>query len=201
MQDDGLCKTIEAYDNNVDAHIKRTCSLEMGVHIDKFVGHLRGNNVLSVGCGYGKDEAVLSAKGLKITGIDLSSKLLDEAKRRVPNASFLMMDMRSLSFENDSFDGVYCCASLHHLQRSDTLIALNEMHRVLVPNGILYVGVKEGAGEEWRQLGLEQVRETFFAKDEFGAILKSALFDIIEFYRTDNKIIQSKPWLNYFCRK
>lgn len=202
MADEGLCTTIETYNANAQAYIQRTAVLEMGAHLDKFRAYLRGNTLLSVGCGYGKDESVLAERGMNITGIDLSEKLLAEARQRVPKGTFLEMNMRSLGFKNDAFDGVYCCASLHHLQRTDASVAVKEMQRVLAPTGVLYICVKEGLGEDWRLLGSGKVRETFFSRDEFANILENAALKVVEFYPTGNRITpEAKPWLNYFCRK
>lgn len=50
---------------------------------------------------------------------------------------FQLMDAHSLEFEDESFDFVYGCAILHHL---DYVLALDEIYRVLKPDGrILFV--------------------------------------------------------------
>lgn len=200
--DDALDTTIETYDDNLDAYIQSTGHITMEPVIDRLISYLSGDDVLSIGCGFGKDEKMFVEKGIAISGIDLSSTMIKEADRRVPSGSFYMMDMRKLSFPDESFDGVYCCASIHHLAREDAPGALSEMCRVLRDDGAMFIMVKEGTGEECRMLGSGEVWETFYVEDEFEDMLDTAGFDIIKkqfaLSPTDNN---QKRWLKYFCRK
>ena len=197
-----LDATIRAYDDNLDAYIERTGHISMESVIDKFISYLSGNSVLSVGCGFGKDERLFAEKEIAISGIDLSSAMIEEADKRVPSGAFYVMDMRKLDFPDDNFDGVYCCASIHHLAREDAPGALSEMHRVLRDNSLIFVNVKEGADESCRMLGTGEIRETFYSQDEFEGMLKDAGFDILETQITGSSTDKNKKrWLNYFCRK
>lgn len=58
------------------------------------------------------------------------------------------MDVRKLGFSDESFSGVWCNATLLHLTDKDMQAALEEFKRVLVPNGIVFMSLKEGEGEE-----------------------------------------------------
>ena len=49
--------------------------------------------------------------------------------------------MRHLPFEPESFDGVFAKASLLHIKRRSSGV-LDEIARVLKPNGVVYIGVK-----------------------------------------------------------
>jgi len=184
----------------VGAYIQRTEHLSAERKLERFMRRVQAPaRVLSVGCGYGKDEAVLAARGYGVTGIDLSAAMIAEAKRRVPAARFQEMDMRSLLFEEYCFDGVYCMASLHHLSRSDAPQALREMRRVLVPSGTLFISVKEGSGDELRTLGTGTVRETFYDDAGFREMLQGAGFTVAEFSTDDARTATPKRWLNYYC--
>jgi len=61
--------------------------------------------------------------------------LLNEAKKSYPDMPFICQDMTDLSnFKDNSFDLIFSIAAFHHLyKRSDRLIHLKELKRILKP--------------------------------------------------------------------
>ncbi len=101
------------------------------------LGELRGKSVLDYGCGHGMASVVLGRCGAAVTGFDLSAGYVAEARQRarannVP-ARFLQADAERLPFDDASFDVVWGCAILHHL---DLSVAARELRRVLRPQGL-----------------------------------------------------------------
>lgn len=82
-----------------------------------------GQQVLDVGCGYGRHAMELAARGYHVVALDLSLPLLirgaDEAQRRGLSINFVHGDMRELSFDAQ-FDGVYCVFSTFGYFDDDT---------------------------------------------------------------------------------
>jgi SAM-dependent methyltransferase len=101
------------------------------------LGDVRGKVVLDYGCGHGMASVVLARQGAAVTGIDLSPGYVAEARRRAAanavDAQFLAADAHALPFPNASFDRVWGCAILHHL---DLEKAGRELARVLRPDGV-----------------------------------------------------------------
>ncbi len=88
-------------------------------------------NLLEVGCGAG--ELTSSVKDyLKVTGIDLTSDLIEIAKKQNVTATYLCADLTHLPFKNESFEAVVGDGILHHV---DLNAALSEIKRVLTKNG------------------------------------------------------------------
>jgi len=56
---------------------------------------VKGRDLLDVGCGTGRHAVLLSEKGFKVTGIDLSPEMLKIARRRSKKVRFLQGDMRT----------------------------------------------------------------------------------------------------------
>ena len=97
------------------------------------------SSVLEVGSGLGilaQDVARLVPKG-EVVGVEYSREQLTLVKTSLPNLHFTQGDAHALEFEDDHFDVVYCRYVLEHL--SYPLQALKEMHRVLKPNGKVFV--------------------------------------------------------------
>jgi SAM-dependent methyltransferase len=101
------------------------------------LGDVRGKDVLDCGCGHGMASVVLARQGANVTGFDLSPNYIDEARRRAAankvDVRFLPADAEQLPFDDATFDAIWGCAILHHL---DLARAGRELKRVLRPGGI-----------------------------------------------------------------
>jgi len=100
------------------------------------LGDLRDKCVLDYGCGHGMAAVVLARAGATVTAMDLSSGYVKEARERaVANAvdiACVTAAGESLPFDDASFDAVWGCAILHHLELGP---AARELARVLKPGG------------------------------------------------------------------
>lgn len=92
-----------------------------------------GIRTLDVACGPGYAAAAAAARGAAPTGIDFSSEMVDEARRRHPGLDFRPGDAEQLPFADSEFDAVVLNFGMLHLARPER--ALQEAHRVLRPGG------------------------------------------------------------------
>jgi len=93
--------------------------------------------VLDIGVGTGKNLKYYP-DNCKIVGMDVSSKMLEHAKKRaenLDNVSLFVMDGEHLAFENHSFDYVITTFVLCSIP--DPVAALKEMKRVCKPDGMV----------------------------------------------------------------
>lgn len=75
-----------------------------------------------------------------LTCIDVSRKSLELAKERFPKmANFIHFDGVTIPFNDNSFDIVFAACVFHHIDHSSHMQLLNEIKRVLRPNGIVFV--------------------------------------------------------------
>jgi len=94
-----------------------------------------GRRVLELGCGTGEFTRRVARGGAELIALDLSPELLGKARTKVrAGARFVRADATVLPFPTASFDAVYGCSILHHL---DVEAALTEVRRVLRPGGRL----------------------------------------------------------------
>ncbi len=93
------------------------------------------------------DEAVaaglireLEARAERVVGIDVSPSVLAAAQSRYPELETHRADVRDLPFESATFAAVLSNSTLDHFDSPDDIErALRELHRVLVPGGLLLV--------------------------------------------------------------
>ena len=120
--------------------------------LEKFIFLFKsGANILDVGCGSGVKSEILEKKGMKVTGIDFSEKMLEIAKRRVSNGNFQLVDLYNLSDFHEKFDGIFAQAVLLHIPKKDVGEIVLSLKEKLNSGGYFYVAVKErrpGEGEE-----------------------------------------------------
>lgn len=150
MSDEYVTRTLNAYNADPKKYEDATEEMILREEIEEFMSRLPNKElpVLDAGCAFGRDTALFSKNGLKVEGIDMSDGLLERAKERHPDLSFHKMDIRQLEFPDESFSGIWCNATLLHLTNEDMEKALDEFRRVLIPNGIIFMSLKEGEGEE-----------------------------------------------------
>jgi SAM-dependent methyltransferase len=110
----------------------------------KLVGNLKDKKVLDAGCGEGYNTRIFARMGARMTGIDISSKMIEHARRlerteplgiRYEVASFTDLSM----FSNDSFDTVVSTMAL--MDGPDYEKAVSEIYRVLRSKGDFFFSI------------------------------------------------------------
>ncbi|MBI5679654.1 MAG: methyltransferase domain-containing protein [Methanobacterium sp.] len=103
-----------------------------------------GSKVLEAGCGVGAQTIMLAKNSPKaqITSIDISEDSIKHAKDLIDkngflNVEFQTADLFNLPFEDESFDHIFVCFVLEHLQ--DPVAALKHLKRVLKKDGSITV--------------------------------------------------------------
>ncbi len=128
-----------------------------------------GGRVLDLGCGPGWAAAWLAARGFAVDATDASAGMAAEGRRRHG------VEIRVEPFEalaaDGLYDGVWCAFALLHETRDALPGHLARIARALKPGGILYLGMKEGAGEARDALGRRYV---YVAAPELEAMLAGA---------------------------
>lgn len=104
--------------------------------LPQIIAHAAGKPVLELGCGWGDDTAVLTAAGLAVTGLDLSPDLLAQARRRVPQATFVQQDLCD-GWPLDQAGVILASLSLHYFGWAQTRALIDRAAGVLGPEGLL----------------------------------------------------------------
>ncbi len=105
-----------------------------------FVGDLHGQRVLDAGCGEGYNTRILARRGARMTGVDLSERMIalarDEERREPLGIDYACASYTDLAmFTDASFDAVVSFMSLMDGPRFD--LAVHELFRALRPGGML----------------------------------------------------------------
>jgi 2-polyprenyl-3-methyl-5-hydroxy-6-metoxy-1,4-benzoquinol methylase len=147
-----------------------------------------GARVLDVGCGTGLPTArQLTDAGHLVLGIDLSSGMLELARKNVPAASaeFRQLDVAALRAEGPDgvgqFDGITAFFALLMLPRAEIPYALRLLHGLLRPGGLLALSMVEADLDDTGIPFLgHTIRVSGFLRDELRQVVRDAGFDILD---------------------
>ena len=146
----------------------------------------KDSTILDVGCAGGYKTTYLIQTGLKVTGIDISEKFIEIAKREVPDGTFFVMDMQKVE-DLPVYDGIFAQAAFLHIPREEFLATLHGLTAHLVRGGYFYVSVKEiregNAAEEMKEendYGYSYTRFfSYFTLDEIRDYFDKAGLEVV----------------------
>jgi len=103
-----------------------------------------GAHILDAGCGSGVVSRYLANTfpNAEVTACDMTASLLHEARQQahgIGNLRFFEQNLKSLSFDDASFDLIVCRFVLHHQSAEGRELILSELVRVLKPGGRIIV--------------------------------------------------------------
>jgi SAM-dependent methyltransferase len=145
--------------------------------------------ICDLGCGPGQIAGYLHSRWAKVCGIDLSTEMVNQARRLNPEIHFQQGDMRALNeVEDDAYGGIAAFYSIIHIPRPSVAGVLREMKRVLRSGGALlitfHIGQKTLHLDEWwgNEVSLDF---HFFEAGEMKAHLSAAGFELEEAIERD----------------
>lgn len=150
----------ESYDHVADNHAQMVETTGVGdirthprleASIDAFADTVRGlGPVLDVGCGPGTVASYLAERGLDMSGVDLSPRMIENARRLHPHRRFSVASATDLHLGEASLGGVLGWWSLLNLPRDVLPQVLALFARALTPGGHFITATHGGDGDAVR---------------------------------------------------
>jgi SAM-dependent methyltransferase len=158
--------------------------------LDRFATSVREEGVVcDLGCGPGQVARYLQGCGIHVVGVDLSLRMIEQARRLNPGIAFSQDDMRALTVAPNTWAGIAAFYAIVNLPPDDVVQALREMMRVLRPGGLLLLSFH--IGEDTSQVeenlwGYDvSLPVTFFRTATTAGYMRSAGFEIEEIIERD----------------
>ncbi len=130
-----------------------------------------GAQVLDLGCGPGKEAALMAAAGMLVDAVDASPEMVALANAHKG------VSARIASFDQitgtDIYDGIWANFSLLHAPRAAMPGHLAALKQALKPGGVLHIALKLGEGTHRDRLGRAY---TYYAENELSGLLQKAGF-------------------------
>lgn len=136
----------------------------------------KAEKILDIGIGTGLLSETLYREGVEITGIDFSARMLDLAKKKMPNGRFIQFDFNEglpKEIKGEKYDHIISSYAIHHIDDEQKIDFLKGIVQNLTDGGLVLIGdiaFETGAA-------MEKVRE------------QSTVWDEAEHYMVAEKII------------
>ncbi|WP_461813004.1 class I SAM-dependent methyltransferase [Faecalimonas sp.] len=191
--------TLNYYDTNANSFINDTISVDFSDIQNRFLELLPINPyILDFGCGSGRDTKYFLEKGCQVVAADGSKKLCKEA------SAYAGIEVKQMLFQElnyvDVFDGIWACASILHVPKSELLSIIRKMCNALKVNGVIYTSFKYGVFEGERNGRYF----TDFTEVSFQQFISEISELAMEKYWITEDVRQGRgeeKWLNLILRK
>jgi SAM-dependent methyltransferase len=167
-------------------HEKKPKDREMLHRFSQEIGGRRP--VWDFGCGPGQTTQYLKNLGIETSGLDLSEKILEQARTIHPEIHFRKGNILELEFKNGSIAGVVAFYAIIHFTEEQVGMAFREVFRVLQPGGLFlltyHIGEETIHLDEFlgKKIDIDFI---FFTTDFIFRCLKDSGFENIEIIERD----------------
>jgi len=113
--------------------------------LDRFAKQTNGRGeVCDMGCGPGHVGRYLREAGASVFGLDLSPRMLDQARKLNPDISFREGNMMSLDIPDGTLAGIAAFYAIVNIAKPSLPVVFREFQRVLRPSGLLLLAFHTG---------------------------------------------------------
>jgi SAM-dependent methyltransferase len=143
MNDDITFAIRESYDRLADEYARQIFNELKHKALDRellnrFAADVAGRGeVCDLGCGPGQVARYLRDVGSTVFGLDLSRRMLEQARRLNPDVQFREGNMMSLDLPDGTLAGIAAFYAIVNIPRELLPSVFQEMYRVLQPGGLL----------------------------------------------------------------
>ena len=190
--------TLDYYNENALDYFNTTVNADMDKQYKLFLKYLRKTGrILDLGCGSGRDTLYFKKLGYDVDAIDGSKKLCELATQytKIPVKCMKFNELDAV----DCYDGIWACSSLVHITKKELIEILKKIRIALKDDGIFYVALKSGIGEEI----LKGRYFSYIEKNEFEQIINSTDFKLIDFLsaKSVTNKEEKRYWNSYILKK
>ncbi|WP_138750846.1 class I SAM-dependent methyltransferase [Paenibacillus sinopodophylli] len=94
-------------------------------------------DVLVPGIGYGRNAKVFIDNGIDVTGIEISKTAIDLARQNGLAIPIFHGSVTDMPFDNKQYDGIFCHALIHLLNKGEREKFISDCYNQLKPNGYM----------------------------------------------------------------
>lgn len=136
---DKIRKHYDSIADTYDHHYDRPRGRNYHTHISNHLINAlpKGGRLLDIGCGTGLFVEKYIENGGSATGLDISRKMIEQARLRCLNCQFTVGTGEKIPFRNNTFDAISSLLVFSYLK--DPASMLSEAYRVLQPGGAIAI--------------------------------------------------------------
>jgi len=152
--------------------------------------------LLEIGSGSGREALEWSRMGYEYSGIDTSTTLIQIARKTEPLGRYFLSSVYEMPFSSNTFDAFSSWAMLPHIPKERIGVALDAIQRVLKPQGLGFIAMREGVEE--RQEPETGRWFSYYSQNELEDTLTRHGFEILSKGTKPSRV--DLTWLTFFVR-
>lgn len=134
---------------------------------------IKQNTLLDLGCGPGNVASYFKKKNknIKITCVDFSKEMLNIAKEKIPDASFILSDIRKLPCFENKFQIIICAFAIPYLKNNEVSNLIEKLKVLSESNAKLLISFMEGTSSGYEVMGFADHNKTHVERHEKKSII------------------------------
>lgn len=193
-------KTVDYYNKNAKAFIDRTINVEIAGERNSFLSYIpKEGHIIDAGCGSGRDSLYFLEQGYIVLSFDASEEMV-KFSSELTGQSTIHATFQDIELKDESYDGIWACASLLHVDKKEIAFVVAKMYEALKSNGVFYMALKYGDGDY-----VKEGRNFYIYNED---TVESVLDDINGYEILEKSITQDgrenlkhQKWINLTIRK
>ena len=200
-------KVYDVLASEYDGKATQRKSFNEGI-VDRFIPFVHtGKEILDIGCAVGLDMEILRSRGFLVTGIDISSEMVNRAKARNPGCSIVEGNFMNVGF-SIQFDGIWAQSFIHLFPKSDAAAVLEKIKSLLKPGGVVHLTTSkevestEGYVEKHDYTNKVKRFRKYWTYEELRDFVLGRGFIIKDYYEVDDpNPAKNKRWMVFIIEK
>jgi SAM-dependent methyltransferase len=140
-----LSQIYDKYAHTRDKRKMASWKVEERAHFLALLQREEKSTLLEIGAGTGQDSLFFKENGLKTLSTDLSPMMVKLCQAKGLDAAVMSFDQLTFpDFPDASFDAIWALNCLLHVPKADIPAILSNLHRILKPGGLFYMGTYGG---------------------------------------------------------
>ena len=116
--------------------------------------------ILIPGFGYGRNAKVFIAKGMNVTGIEISETAIELAKKHFGDSIKVYHGgVNDMPFDKKMYDGIFCYALIHLLNEKERVALIDNCYKQLQPGGyMVFLAISKNTATYGKGLAISKDR-------------------------------------------
>lgn len=135
---------------------------------DEILAKNKEEEILDLGCGNGANTAYLLERGYSVLSCDISTQALKNIEDNIQKSKTVCFDMtKHFPFQDNSYSVVIADLCIQYFCEEDTFHIVNEIKRILKPNGILLARVARTDDYDYGAGVGEVIEENYYFEGDY----------------------------------